>query len=46
MVMELVHLTTRQGFEVPGIDMKNMDKVNELLQPIIEGLEINQEDTR
>ena len=38
-----VHLTTRQGFEVPGIDMKNMDKVNELLQPIIEGLEINQE---
>ena len=37
-----VHLTTRQGFEVPGIDMKNMDKVNELLQPIIEGLEINQ----
>ena len=30
-----VHLTTRQGFEVPGIDMKNMDKVNELLQPII-----------
>ena len=35
-----VHLTTRQGFEVPGIDMKNMDKVNELLQPIIEGLEI------
>ena len=39
-----VHLTTRQGFEVPGIDMKNMDKVNELLQPIIEGLEINQSD--
>lgn len=39
----LVHLTGRQGFEVPGIDMKNMDKVNELLQPIIEGLEINQE---
>ena len=38
-----VHLTTRQGFEVPGIDMKYMDKVNELLQPIIEGLEINQE---
>ena len=38
-----VHLTTRQGFEVPGIDMKDMDKVNTLLQPIIEGLEINQE---
>ncbi|MGL5152735.1 MAG: sulfite reductase subunit C [Clostridium sp.] len=38
-----VHLTTRQGFEVPGIDMKDMDKVNKLLQPIIEGLEINQE---
>ena len=24
-----VHLTTRQGFEVPGIDMKNMDKVKD-----------------
>ncbi|MCL2578763.1 MAG: sulfite reductase subunit C [Oscillospiraceae bacterium] len=39
-----VHLTTRQGFEIPGIDMKNIDAVNKLLQPIIEGLKINQHD--
>lgn len=38
-----LHLTTRQGFEIPGIDMRDISKVNELLQPIIEGLEINQE---
>lgn len=37
-----VHLTTRQGFEITGIDMRDVDKVNELLQPVIEGLEINQ----
>ncbi|RHO54731.1 sulfite reductase subunit C [Eubacterium sp. AM05-23] len=37
-----VHLTTRQGFEIPGIDLKNMDQVNTLLQPIIEKLDINQ----
>ena len=39
-----VHLTTRQGFEIPGIDLKNMDQVNTLLQPIIEKLDINQTD--
>lgn len=38
-----VHLTTRQGFEIPDIDMEDIPEVNELLQPIIEGLEINQE---
>lgn len=38
-----VHLTTRQGFEIPGIDMNDIEEVNILLQPIIEGLEINQE---
>ena len=38
-----VHLTTRQGFEIPGIDMEDIAEVNVLLQPIIEGLEINQE---
>ena len=37
-----VHLTTRQGFEIPGIDMNKMDEINNLIQPIIEGLEINQ----
>lgn len=38
-----VHMTVRQGFEIPGIAYEDMEKVNELLQPIIEGLEINQE---
>ena len=38
-----MHLTTRQGFEIPGIKFSDIDKVNELLQPIIEGLDINQE---
>ena len=37
-----VHLTTRQGFEIEGISMEDMDKVNALLQPIIENLDINQ----
>lgn len=37
-----VHITVRQGFEVPGIKYEDMGKVNELLQPIIEGLDINQ----
>ena len=37
-----VHITTRQGFEIPGISFEDMDKVNELLQPIIEKLDINQ----
>ena len=43
MEMVLVHITTRQGFEIPGIRFEDMDEVNEILQPIIEGLEINQE---
>lgn len=38
-----VHITTRQGFEIPGIHFEDMPKVNQLLQPIIGGLEINQE---
>lgn len=37
-----VHLTARQGFEVPGIAYENMSGVNEALQPIIEALDINQ----
>ena len=39
-----VHITNRQGFEVPGIDFEDMPKVNALLQSVIEGLEINQEE--
>jgi anaerobic sulfite reductase subunit C len=37
-----VHITSRQGFEIPGISFEDMQNVNELLQPIIEGLDINQ----
>ncbi len=38
-----VHITSRQGFEIPGIDFEDMPAVNAMLQPIVEGLEINQE---
>lgn len=37
-----VHITSRQGFELPGIRFENMPQVNEMLQPVIEGLGINQ----
>ncbi len=37
-----VHLTIRQGFEIPGIPYDKMPEVNEKLQPVIEGLDINQ----
>ena len=37
-----LHLTTRQGFEIPGIKYEDLPKINKLLQPLIEGLEINQ----
>lgn len=37
-----VHITSRQGFEIPGIPFENVPEVNALLQPIIEGLDINQ----
>lgn len=37
-----VHITSRQGFEIEGISMKDMDKVNEMLQPVIENLGTNQ----
>lgn len=40
-----VHLTIRQGFEIPGIPYEKMPEVNRLLQPIINGLEINQMET-
>ena len=39
-----LHITNRQGFEIPGIDFADVDKVNAALQSIIEGLEINQEE--
>lgn len=37
-----VHITSRQGFEIPGIPFEKMSEVNTALQEIIEGLEINQ----
>lgn len=37
-----VHITTRQGFEIPDIAFENIEKVNLLIQPIIEGYKINQ----
>lgn len=39
-----VHITSRQGFEIPGIPFDKIDEVNGMLQPIIEGLNINQEE--
>lgn len=38
-----VHLTTRQGFEIEGISLRDVEQVNAKLQPIIEAMEINQE---
>lgn len=37
-----VHLTTRQGFEVKGIHITDIEKVNRAVQHLIEGLGINQ----
>lgn len=38
----IVHITTRQGFEIEGIRLEDMEAINRKLQPIIEALEINQ----
>lgn len=35
-----IHLTTRQGFEIPGIAYESMPEVNKLMLPIIEELEL------
>jgi len=37
-----VHITARQGFEVPGIPFEKMPEVNAALQSIIEGTGVNQ----
>ena len=39
-----VHITTRQGFEVLGISWNDIEKVNKMVQPIMEKLEINYKD--
>jgi anaerobic sulfite reductase subunit C len=36
-----VHLTARQGFELPGIPYAKMAEVNRLLEPVLTGLDIN-----
>lgn len=36
-----VHLTTRQGFELPGIPFDKVDEVNQMIAPVIEGLELS-----
>ena len=38
-----IHITNRQGFEIPGIPFEKVPEVNRLLQELIDGLEINQE---
>lgn len=39
----MVHITTRQGFEIEGIRLEDMEAINEKLQPIIEIVGTNQE---
>jgi anaerobic sulfite reductase subunit C len=34
-----VHITTRQGFEVPGIPMEKIPEVNRMIAPILDGIE-------
>lgn len=38
-----IHITSRQGLELPGIPFEKMPEVNAALQSLIDGLEINQE---
>jgi anaerobic sulfite reductase subunit C len=35
-----VHLTARQGFEVPGIDFEHMDEINKKILPLLESLNL------
>ena len=39
-----VHITSRQGFEIPGIPFEKMPEVNAALQILIDGLDINQDE--
>lgn len=38
----IIHLTSRQGFEIEGVRFEDMDAVNRMLQPVIDALGINQ----
>lgn len=40
-----VHITTRQGFEVPGINFSDIDEINRIIRPLIEDLDLNVEVT-
>lgn len=37
-----INITNRQGFELPGISLKDIPEVNKALQPIIENTGVNQ----
>ena len=39
-----VHMTTRQGFEIMGIPWDKMDECNKMVQSLIDGLSINQDE--
>ena len=39
-----VHITSRQGFEIPGIPFEKIPEVNKALQELIDGMEINQDE--
>ena len=38
-----IHLSIRQGIEVPGISLQDMEEVKKDLQPIIDDMDINQD---
>ncbi|MER2024395.1 MAG: sulfite reductase subunit C [Eubacteriales bacterium] len=40
----VIDITNRQGIEIPGIRLEDMDNVNKEIQSIIEALEINQKE--
>jgi anaerobic sulfite reductase subunit C len=37
------HITTRQGFELPGIDFERIPEINKLIRPLIESLGLSVE---
>ncbi|MFT5873924.1 MAG: anaerobic sulfite reductase subunit C [Clostridium sp.] len=37
-----IHISIRQGFEIPNIDIDKIPEVNKMIQSVIDGLEINQ----
>jgi anaerobic sulfite reductase subunit C len=39
-----INVTNRQGFEIPGIKLEDMEEVNKALQTIIDNTKVNQEE--